>query len=178
MITILATASKARRKLMKICKKNVLFAKAELDETRFSNEDIYDYLQRITYLKAYKFLRKNRRVISADTVISFNDSIIGKPKDKSEAFEILSLLRGKKHYCKSGVTIIAQDYYEFFVDSAVVYMNYLSDRDIYKYLDNEDFASKAAGYAIQGRARHFMRIVKGDITTVIGLPMKKLCRII
>ena len=175
---ILASASKARRKLIKMCKKNAVFGRSDIDETRLDNEKLFDYLQRVTYLKAIKFVSSKNTVISADTVIVFKEKIVGKPKDIKEAFDVLSALRGNVHYCFSAVTILSQYKYEFFVDSAAVYMKPVSDNQIYDYLDSEDFGSKAAGYAIQGSASNFMNVKKGDVTTVIGLPMKKLCRII
>ena len=175
---ILASASKARRKLIKMCRRNTAFKRSDIDETRLDNEELFDYLQRITYLKALKFVSSRNTVISADTVIVFKEKMIGKPKNKKEAFDILSMLRGSCHYCFSAVTIFSPHIYEFFVDYAAVYMKPISNNQIYNYLDSEDFGSKAAGYAIQGSASEFMSVVKGDITTVIGLPMKKLCRII
>ena len=175
---ILASASKARRKLIKICKRNAVLAKSDIDETRLQGESLFEYLERITYLKAVKFVSKKNTVISADTVIVFEDKIIGKPKSRQNAFEILKNLEGKKHFCFSGVTVLSNKRYEFFVDYAVVYMDRIGDKAINDYLDKEDYKTKAAGYGIQGLASKFMYVIKGDITTVIGLPMKKLCKII
>ncbi len=175
---VLASASTARRKLIKICKKNISFAYSDIDETRKNKEELYDYLQRVTYLKAFGFVSSKKTVIAVDTVVVFRDKIIGKPKNRQEAFDILTNLKGNYHYCFSAVTILSDKAYEFFVDYAVVYMNYVNDKQIDDYLSVEDFTKRAAGYAVQGRASAFMEVVKGDVTTVIGLPMKRLCRII
>ncbi len=175
---ILASASDARRKLIKICKKNVVLKKSDINERRLPNESIYDYLQRITYMKSVKFLNRYSTIIGVDTVILFNDEVIGKPRDRMDAFNILKALSGEYHYCFSGVTLLSKQRYEFFVDCAVVYMKKLKDDEIEGYLDCEEYKGKAAGYAIQGKASRFMKVIKGDITTVIGLPVKRLCRII
>ncbi len=175
---LLASSSIARRKLIKICKKNVLFGIPDIDEKRLSKEDIYEYLQRITYLKALGFIKSNTTVICADTVIVSGNEIFGKPKDRKDAFNMLSVLSGNKHFCFTGVGVISYNRYEFFIERAVVKMKKLSKNEIESYLDRKEYIDKAAGYAIQGYAASFMDIVKGDITTVIGLPMKRLCRII
>jgi len=175
---VLASASKARRKLIKICKRNVILKSSRIDETRYSNEDIYDYLKRITYLKGLRFVNRYTRVISADTVIVYKDKIIGKPKNRDDAFGMLSELSGKRHFCFSAVTILSDFEYRFFVDCAVVGVEQLSKEEINAYLDTNEYIGKAAAYAIQGFASKFVYLIKGDITTVIGLPMKRLCRII
>ncbi len=175
---VLATASKPRRRLMKMCRRNVIVKYSNINESKREREDIYDYLYRITYQKAIKFAGVGRTVVSADTVIVCDGAIIGKPKDGDEAFFILRLLSGRNHYCYSGVSILSKNSHQFFVEYAILRMKYLSDDEIYEYLDRENYSRYAAGYAIQGLARGFIDIVKGDITTVIGLPMKRLCRII
>ncbi len=175
---IFATGSAARRKLIKMCKKNAVFKNPKIDERRFDKENVYDYLQRVTYMKAVSFVNKNSIVAAADTIIFYKDKIIGKPINRENAFEILSMLSGNYHCCFSAATILSMKGYEFFTDYAVVYMDKLNSEQINLYLDSNEYKNRAAGYAIQGLASNFLRVVKGDINTVIGFPMKKLCRII
>ncbi len=175
---ILASSSVARRKLIKMCRRNVVVKKPRVDESRLDSESIECYLQRVTYMKASAFLRKGAVVVSADTVIEAGGMIIGKPNSRDEAFSIFKMLRGKIHRCLTGVTVISCYGYEFFLEYALVKMEYLSDEEIESYLDYGEYRNRAAGYAIQGIASRFMSVVKGDITTVIGLPMRRLCRII
>ncbi len=175
---VLASASAARRRLIKICRKNVILASSNMDETRFENEDIYDYLRRITYLKGLRFVNLHTTVITADTVIVHKDRVIGKPKNRQDAFNILSELSGDRHFCFSGVTVMSKKGYMFFVDCAVVEIESLKKNEIDSYLDKNEYIGKAAAYAIQGYASDFVRVIKGDVTTVIGLPMKRLCKII
>ncbi len=175
---ILATQSKARRKLFKKCVRNAVFRVSKIDETRFDNESVVEYLLRVSFLKAREFYKKGVISIGADTIVVFDDEVIGKPKNISEAFEILKKLSGHYHRCLTGVSVIREEGCVSFVDEAVVFMEKLSDKEIMDYVRTGEFEGRAAGYAIQGRASAFMRVVKGDKTTVIGLPMKKLCRII
>ncbi len=175
---ILASASVARRKLIKMCKRNIIIKSSDIDESRYDNEDIYAYLQRVTYMKGIRFVKSNTTVISADTVIVYKDKMIGKPKNRRDAFNILSMLSGNRHFCFSGVSIMSEYGYEFFVDYAVLRVMDLDKKAIDSYLDKKEYIGKAAAYAIQGSASEFIELVKGDIKTVIGLPMRELCKII
>ena len=175
---ILATASIARRKLLRKCKRNVVFKISNVDEKRFDNESIYEFLLRISYLKASVFYKNGVDVVGADTVLMVDDRIIGKPKNKEDAGEILKLLSGRKHLCLTGVAVLKNNSWIGFIERAVVKVDNLSDDLIEQYLNTDEWMGRAGGYAIQGRAKEFMRVVEGDITTVIGLPMKRLCRII
>ena len=175
---ILATQSEARRKLFKKCKRNAIFKKANIDERRLDGEGVEDYLLRVSFLKASVFYKNGITVIGADTVIEFDGKIIGKPKDDEEAFAILKMLSGNYHRCLTGVTVLKDGRCISFVDKAIVYMDRLSNNEIWEYVKSGEYKGKAAGYAIQKRAARFMRLVRGDVTTVVGLPMKRLCSII
>ena len=177
-MVVLATKSLARRRLIKKCKRNVIIRKSNIDETRFEDESIVDYLLRVSFLKAIAVKRSKDMVIGADTVIYFDGKIIGKPKNRREAFDILMMLSGNIHRVYTGVSVVSDDWCVRFVDVAAVKVDVLSVSELNSYLDTNEYIGKAAGYAIQGRARHFLRLIEGDITTVIGLPMKKLCKII
>ncbi len=175
---ILASSSRARRKLIKMCKRNAVVKKPRIDESRHEKESLEAYLQRVTYMKATRFLNNSATVISADTVIEFEGMIIGKPKDRNDAFNTIKRLSGNLHRCITGVSVLSSDHYEFFVDYAIVRVNRLADEEIERYLDTGEYIGRAAGYAIQGIASRFMRVIEGDVTTVIGLPMRILCKII
>lgn len=173
---VLATRSIARRKLIKKCKRNIIFKTSDIDETYLSGESLEEYLLRVSFLKAAKLFRENVTVIGADTVIFFEGKIIGKPKSREEAFLIMKMLSGRVHEVYTGVSVLTTNKCIGFVEMAKVKVDNLSNDLIYSYLKTNEFMGKAGGYAIQGRARYFMKVVEGDITTVIGLPMKRLCK--
>ncbi len=175
---VLASSSPARRKLIKKCIRNAVVKKPRINEKRNRDEGINGYLKRITYLKAERFVRSGVKVISADTVIVFQNEIIGKPKDRKDAFEIFSRLRGNIHYCITAVTILDSYNYIFFSDYATIYMKNINDESIERYLDTKEYINRSGGYAIQGSASKFLEIKQGDIATITGLPVKKICKII
>lgn len=174
---ILASKSKARRILFRRCVHNFVARVSNINEERINNETLDEYLERITYLKAKRFIKNGATVVSADTVIYFNGKIIGKAKDEQDAFNMLKMMSGNFHQCITGVTVISKDRYIFFIDSASLYMDKLSDREILNYLKCGEYKHKSGSYSIQGVASSFLKIVKGKIDTVIGLPVKKMYRV-
>ncbi|WP_025209813.1 Maf family protein [Hippea sp. KM1] len=175
---VLSSSSKARRKLIRKCKRNVVFGVSNIDESRLSGEAVYEYVLRLSYLKAVSVYKEGLIVIGADTVIVLDDEVFGKPKDRLEAFYMLRRLSGRIHECFSGVSIVSDKGSVSFVERALVKVDRLSDYQIEAYLDTGEYKGRAAGYAIQGKASGFMRVIEGDKTTVIGLPMKRLCRLL
>ena len=150
---------------------------SNVNEERVDNETLDEYLERVTYLKARRFIKNDATVVSADTVIFFNGKIIGKAEDERDAFDMLKMMSGNFHQCITGVTVISRYRYKFFIDSTLLYMNRLSDREILNYLKCGEYKHKSGSYSIQGRASGFLKIVNGEIDTVIGLPVKKMCRL-
>ncbi len=174
---ILASRSKARRILFRKCVHNFVAKISNANEERVDNETLDEYLERVTYLKARPFIKSGATVVSADTVIFFNGKIVGKAKDERDAFGMLKMLSGNFHQCITGVTIINRYKYKFFIDGTLLYMDKLSDREILNYLKCGEYKHKSGSYSIQGRASGFLKIVNGEIDTVIGLPVKKICRL-
>lgn len=174
---ILASKSKARRILFRKCVHNFVAKSSKASEKRFSNETIDEYLKRVTYLKAKRFVKDGVTVVSADTVIFFNGKIVGKAGNEQDAFNMLRTLSGGFHQCVTGVTVITKDKYKFFIDSTLLYMYKLSDKEILDYLKCGEYKHKSGSYSIQGRASEFLEIVNGEIDTVVGLPVKKMCRL-
>jgi len=121
---------------------------------------------------------ENEILVSADTVVSINGQMLGKPKDRSEAIRFLEVLSGKTHevitalYVKTG----NKEYSEC-VRTKVVFKR-LSQREIELYVNTEEPMDKAGAYAIQGLASLFIRKIIGDYYNVIGFPVNRLYTIL
>ncbi len=116
-------------------------------------------------------------VLGCDTVIEFGEIILGKPKDLSDAKEMLKLLANKSHYVNSAVCLInkTRRIKTVFIDTAEVKFCKFSDAVIDDYLANVEVLDKAGSYALQHvKSQNLIDKVIGDPTTVIGLPMEKL----
>lgn len=119
---------------------------------------------------------KNCLIISADTVVVLNNTILGKPKDEQNAYEMLSDLSGKKHFVVTALTVLDSDTKKVFSDIVKTYVTFcdLSEELIRKYIKEKKPLDKAGSYGIQEMGPEFIAQVEGDLENVIGLPTKAL----
>lgn len=118
-------------------------------------------------------------VIGADTVVAYENQILGKPKDEEDARRMLSLLSGKTHSVYTGVTVVLIDKNGragkiTFHEKTDVGMYPMSDKQIRDYIATGESADKAGSYAIQGKCAIHIREIKGDYNNVVGLPVARL----
>lgn len=111
-------------------------------------------------------------VIGADTIVYYQNQIIGKAKDIDEAKRILSMLSNQKHSVYTAVCIYFQNDLYTFVDKTDVYFKNIHSM-IDDYLALNEWQGKAGAYGIQGSADVFVDHIDGDIDTVIGLPLNR-----
>ena len=117
-------------------------------------------------------------VISADTIVSIDTKILGKPKDKSDARQMLESLSGRKHRVYTAVCVYnsLKDSYESFVEDTTVEVASLSSEEIEDYLEKKEPYDKAGAYAIQGYFSRYIVGIEGDYYNVMGLPVGRLYR--
>ena len=116
-------------------------------------------------------------VIGSDTVVAKGDEIMGKPKDKADAFRMLDMISDDCHQVYTGVTIIrtgAQAEVITFAEKTDVYLYPISEADINAYIESGDPMDKAGSYGIQGGAALFCTHMVGDYYNVMGLPVCRL----
>ncbi|MGN1202566.1 MAG: Maf family protein, partial [Eubacterium sp.] len=113
-------------------------------------------------------------IIGADTVVAVGGKILGKPKDRNDAFEMLKMLSGKYHSVFTGVTVIKPECTDTFsVETRVKFFD-LTDKEINSYIDTGEPFDKAGGYGIQGKGSLLVEKIDGDYFNVVGLPISKL----
>lgn len=112
-------------------------------------------------------------VIGADTVVAFEDSIYGKPKDRDDALRMLRSLSGHVHQVYTGVTLIRGDMRITFADCTDVSVYDVSDDEIAGYVDTGEPMDKAGAYAIQGGFARFIRGIHGEYNNVVGFPIAR-----
>ncbi len=119
-------------------------------------------------------------IIAADTVVAVNDRILGKPRTKDEAFEMLTLLSGKSHSVYTGVYIIenlskkSANFYE----KTEVYFKSLDINEIKDYINIGEPMDKAGSYGIQNLGSLFVEKIQGDYFNVVGLPVCHLGKVL
>lgn len=121
---------------------------------------------------------KDTIIIGADTVVAHKDKILGKPLDKDDAFGMLKDISGDIHSVFTGVCVIfisGDSRKEIaFSERTKVYVNTLSDKDIYDYIETLEPMDKAGAYGIQGRFGKHVKKIDGDYNNVVGLPVAAL----
>ena len=118
----------------------------------------------------------DKLVIGADTVVILGDELMGKPKDKDDAFRMLRALSGRTHTVITGCCIISGDRRRVFSQSSAVEFYPLSDREIWDYIATGEPFDKAGAYGIQGRGMFFVKGIVGDYYNIMGLPAAMLKR--
>ncbi|CAL8084818.1 unnamed protein product [Calicophoron daubneyi] len=119
-------------------------------------------------------------LIAADTVVVLNGQIIGKPRDRQDAVEILKRLSGKSHLVITGVCIYCctserDSEMDIFHEVTTVKMGEMDTAVIEAYVDSGEPLDKAGAYGIQGQGCSLVERIDGDYYNVVGLPAHKMC---
>ena len=172
---VLASASPRRLALLRqIGIEPDLVAPAEIDETPARDEQPRALAARLAEAKAevVAALHPDAYVLGADTVVACGRRSLPKPEDADEAAKCLALLSGQRHKVLGGLTIVAPDGRRArrLVVTAVAFKR-LTEAETAAYLESGEWRGKAGGYAIQGRAAAFVRLLSGSYSNVVGLPL-------
>lgn len=172
---ILASQSPRRRELMKTLKIPYWVRGAEVDESVDASLPPEEQVALISRRKAAAAERDAEDVlISADTIVVCQGQVLGKPKSKEHAKQMLTLLSGRSHEVMTGVTVLRGQVSETFTEITQIQFRTLSEKEIDDYIATGEPMDKAGSYAIQGGAGGFVEKITGDYTNVVGLPMQRL----
>ncbi len=176
---ILASASRRRAELLHDAGFHFTVLSSAIDETPYSGETPQLLVQRLANAKAE--LAAARAVgpaiiIAADTEVTLEGRIFGKPRSSDDARRMLEKLSGRTHAVVTGVALLRLPDAErrTFVESTLVHFAPLSAEEINRYLATGEPHDKAGGYAIQGRAGRYIPRIEGCFFNVVGLPLARL----
>ena len=113
-------------------------------------------------------------VIGADTVVSVDNHILGKPRTHEEAAEMIASLSGRTHQVYTGVAVITPKKSRSFAEMAAVTVYPLSPAELRSYAESEEPMDKAGAYGIQGSFGKFVKGIQGDYNAIVGLPVARL----
>ena len=131
------------------------------------------HAMRLAEVKARKVAETNpnRWVIGADTVVSIDETILGKPRTDREAYGMLSMLSGKDHLVVTGVSVCRGAEGKTIAVETAVRIKTLNPAEISWYIGTGEPFDKAGGYAIQGVGAFMVQRIEGSYTNVVGLPV-------
>ncbi|MBF8807239.1 MAG: septum formation inhibitor Maf [Enterococcus lacertideformus] len=174
MKVVLASQSPRRKELLGRIIAEFDIHPADIDETHFEAENPQAYVQRMAAEKSAVVKQQygtDVLVIASDTTVVFDQEILGKPADKSEAKAMLQKLSGVTHKVYTAVVLTKAAQVETILSQAEVTFYPLTDVDIEKYLATGDYTDKAGAYGIQSLAGAFVKEIHGDYYSIVGLPI-------
>ncbi len=176
---ILASASERRAGILRDADFSFTVMSSAVDETPSPGESPHDLVQRLAAAKAELVAARAvgpAIVIAADTIVTLEGRIFGKPRSSDDARHMLEKLSGRTHAVVTGVALIRLPDAErlTFVESTLVHFAALSAGEISRYLATGEPRDKAGAYAIQGRAGRYVPRIEGCYFNVVGLPLARL----
>ena len=168
---ILASASPRRKKILEDAGLSFDIIPSQYDEKLENNIFSKEKIENIAFQKANEVAQKHPHaiIISADTVVVFNNKLFTKPKDKNEAFAMLETLSGETHFVQTSVCVIKDGIPHIISTITNVTFNNLTKDMINKYIDEFKPFDKAGAYGIQELPDGFIKNIDGDLENVIGI---------
>lgn len=175
---ILASASPRRREILKLLDLPFEVIPAEAESSIDPSLPLEEAVMLVARGKAEEIAASHpdRVVVGADTVVAIDGKVLGKPRDRQQAQEMLKTLQGREHEVFTGVWVCGPDEGKGFTDRAKVEFYPLTDAEIDDYIATGEPMDKAGAYGIQGIGLRNIRAVHGDFYTVMGLPGARLWR--
>ena len=179
---ILASQSPRRIELMREAGYNIRVIPADIDETPFDGEAPLTLVERLARAKAAavaaEHAEPNELTVAADTIVTFDGKILGKPATEDEARTMLRELSGRTHQVATGVCIVKAG--DTAAPHAAESLSYeLTDEQIEHYVASGEPMDKAGAYGIQGTGgRMLVHDISGDFYNVVGLPIARVARAI
>ena len=175
---ILASKSPRRQELLKKLIPKFKIQVVPIEENypkELAKDQIAKYLSELKSA-AYQ-PTKNELIITADTIVSIGNEVLGKPKDSNDALEMLMKLSGKSHLVTTAVSIKTTEKLITFSDTTEVTFYKLTSQEMEQYIRNCQPFDKAGSYGIQEWMGYFgIKKMNGDYYNVMGLPLHKLYR--
>jgi septum formation protein len=179
-LLILASASPRRSALLAQIGVRHHVVPARIEERRLDGESIENCARRLAEQKALKVYARQSDsrpseeplpVLGADTVVAIEGNMLGKPRDRDDALEMLARLSGQEHEVITAVALAQRGVLTSKLNRNVVRFRVLTRAQCERYWDSGEPRDKAGAYAIQGRGAVFIDMLRGSYSGVMGLPL-------
>lgn len=178
---ILASQSPRRRELLALVGIAHEVRPADIDESYLAGETPREHAERLARGKAAVGVLSNGggEVVSigSDTIVVVDGDVLGKPRDRAQAAEMLRRLSGRSHVVMTGVAVSWRGTMASDVEEVGVTFRALTDDEIERYIDTGEPMDKAGAYGIQGYGATIVERVDGDYFAVMGLALNRLVRL-
>ncbi len=177
---ILASASPRRRELLAQIGLSFTVVTADIDETPLPGEEHAGYTLRLAEAKARAVLAQHPGavVIGADTIVTLDGELLGKPRDAADAERMLRLLQGRAHQVTTSVAVLTGSDTQVAAETTDVYFAPMDGEAIRRYIATGEPMDKAGAYGIQGYAAQWIPRIEGDYSNVVGLPLAGLAALL
>mgnify|MGYP006282256697 CR=1 FL=1 len=179
---VLASSSPRREEILNQLKLKFTIVPGKIDESNFNSSSPEELVKTLAVEKARSVsgLVEDALIIAADTIVVYEDQILGKPADQSEAKEQLKLLSGREHNVITGIAVLDSETDEVLVDRNITRVKMLNfnEEKIDKYISTGEPMDKAGSYGIQGLGGLFVEEIEGSYYSVVGLPIHQLAELL
>lgn len=178
---VLASTSPRRKELLEQIGVQFSTAAIDIDESIVAGEIPSDYVVRLARekaLAAVSHFPEQTIVVAADTTVTIDGHILGKPANRDDAFAMWSLLSGRTHQVMTGVAVAFSGHVQTAIVQTDVEFLSLTGKQMQDYWDSGEPIGKAGGYAIQGLGAVFVPRIHGSYSNVVGLPLVETVQLI
>lgn len=180
---ILASGSPRRYELLTMVGLSPIVIPSDIDETQLPSESVVDYVKRLSIEKAVHVknhlsddLKKHAYpILGADTTVTLNGEVFGKPEDTADAKRIISALSGNVHTVITGFTIYNPKKDQFITDTSETKVKFkaMIESEIDWYVSTGESFGKSGAFALQGKGAFMIEWIHGSYSNVIGLPVER-----
>ena len=175
---ILASASPRRKEILENANVKFKVMASSIEELALDGESPCHMVMRLAFEKGIDiaYRQKSDLVISADTIVVLDNTVLGKPKDDMEAKKMITSLSGRTHQVITGISLINLDNNKKIMDYVISNVKFknLSEEDINNYIRTKESLDKAGAYGIQGYGALLVEEIQGDYFNIVGLPISRL----
>lgn len=175
---ILASASPRRKEILENANVKFKIMASSIEELTLDSESPCQMVMRLAFEKGIDIAsrQKSDLVISADTIVVLDNTILGKPKDEIEARKMITSLSGRTHQVITGISLINLNNNKKIIDHVISNVKFknLSEEDINDYIRTKESLDKAGAYGIQGYGALLVEEIQGDYFNIVGLPISRL----
>ena len=176
---VLASKSPRRKEILSLVCGDFDIRVSDADESYGNDVSLTDVPRILSERKALAVsMAEDEIIIGCDTVVLIDNKLLGKPRDRNDAINMLKMMSGREHYVVSGLTVRSADKVVSEAVTSAVRMRELNLREIEKYVDEWHPLDKAGAYGIQEMAGSFVSRIEGDFYNIVGLPLCRLVEIL